>query len=400
MLGDGSLRIVKQSASIVWGHTSSDKEYTEWSKHAIGDIGKDYSPTISGYGSTMYRAGTISCNEIKVEFDNWIINDRKTVPSNIHELLDPISLAFWYMDDGSLSHEETQEDRCTFATNSFTIEECELLQKGLKKFNIGSTLKNYGDGNRIFINSNNAERLFLLVAPYVPISMQRKLPERYRGHNGWIPNGNGQYKERLVELTIDNIEHVNDKSFKKMDLETETHNYFAHDILVHNSNSRFLFHNDQFYVGSRRQWSTEGENNWWRAAAKYPGIEEFCRLHPDWILYGEIYGNVQTLRYGKTQEDPICFAAFDIFNGNEFLSVRGKTSYLYGLGIPMVPLIKYSTYNFDEVQELVSGQSLIQGADHIREGIVVTPMEEMYDRRLGRVVLKFVSNEYLEGKDQ
>jgi ATP-dependent RNA circularization protein (DNA/RNA ligase family) len=165
---------------------------------------------------------------------------------------------------------------------------------------------------------------------------------------------------------------------------------------IHGASARFLFHNDTFYVGTRKQWNIEGDNIWWKAAAKYPNIETFCRKHPDWILYGEVYGKVQTLRYGTTLENPIRFAAFDIFNTNEFLGVEAKRNYMYEYGIPEVPLVKYIKYDFEKIKEIVSGPSLVNGANHLREGIVVTPFTEMYDRKVGRAILKFVSPEYLE----
>ncbi|MDP6053309.1 MAG: hypothetical protein QF879_13265 [Candidatus Latescibacteria bacterium] len=57
--------------------------------------------------------------------------------------------------------------------------------------------------------------------------------------------------------------------------------------------------------------------------------------------------------------------------------------------------LKYMEYNLKEIKELVSGPSLVYWAKYLREGIVVTPYNERCGRKVGRVILKFVSPEYL-----
>jgi hypothetical protein len=59
-------------------------------------------------------------------------------------------------------------------------------------------------------------------------------------------------------------------------------------------------------------------------------------------------------------------------------------------------------YFFDTCMALAEGPSLIPGAKHYREGIVVKPLEERYDKMVGRVQLKIVSAMCLEnaGKER
>ena len=55
---------------------------------------------------------------------------RKIVPPNIEQLLiDPIALAIWYLDDCT----KRNYNACRFATQSFSLEENELLQSTLEK---------------------------------------------------------------------------------------------------------------------------------------------------------------------------------------------------------------------------------------------------------------------------
>jgi hypothetical protein len=61
-----------------------------------------------------------------------------------------------------------------------------------------------------------------------------------------------------------------------------------------------------------------------------------------------------------------------------------------------VPSFGIMPFNFDVLQKLADGPSLIPGANHIREGIVIRPVKERTDMRLGRILFKLVSNAYLE----
>ena len=54
---------------------------------------------------------------------------RKIVPNNIAELLTPCALAYWIMDDGGIN----AYNATILNTDSFTLEEVELLQKALEE---------------------------------------------------------------------------------------------------------------------------------------------------------------------------------------------------------------------------------------------------------------------------
>ena len=55
-------------------------------------------------------------------------------------------------------------------------------------------------------------------------------------------------------------------------------------------------------------------------------------------------------------------------------------------------------YDFDTICELAEGPTLVKHAKEgtIREGVVVSPIEERSDPHLGRCKLKVVSGAYLE----
>ncbi len=239
MLGDAHIPSIGARREIIWSHTSSDAGYVEWVRRAIGPLCGNTHTKVSGHGSEMLCTRTVSSDFIRQKFDDFYMPDHtKVVPAWVAEAIDPIALAFWYMDDGSLAHQDGQEDRAAFATCAFTESDCRTLVAGMARLGVVAAVRLYAGYPRLFLNADNAERLFLLVAPYIPPCMQRKLPARYRGHDGWLPQHGAEYKSMLVEQRVDAISSFSIKS-GRYSMETETGNYFANGILVGDSG-----HND------------------------------------------------------------------------------------------------------------------------------------------------------------
>lgn len=166
---------------------------------------------------------------------------------------------------------------------------------------------------------------------------------------------------------------------------------------IHGANSRFSYSNGRMWCGSRSEWKAYSENNlWWKALANTPQLESFCKDNPDWIVYGETYGDVQSFRYGCKKGD-VRFAAFDLLSPHRkwvnAIECRGK---LGDYAVPQVPLLATIHYDFDSICQLAEGPSTVDGADHVREGCVVKPLTERWDDHIGRVCLKVVGVGYLE----
>ena len=54
-------------------------------------------------------------------------------------------------------------------------------------------------------------------------------------------------------------------------------------------------------------------------------------------------------------------------------------------------------FDLETIRKLSDGPTLIGGANHIREGVVVKPRIERTDPKVGRVILKYVGDAYLLG---
>lgn len=147
----------------------------------------------------------------------------------------------------------------------------------------------------------------------------------------------------------------------------------------------------------------ENENNIYIKTLRETGVID--RLHhiagdnrasPIFFL-GEVFGKgVQDLEYGV----PPAFRIFAVVTG-----FRGYQRYedwntveelAIRLGINTVPVLYKGPFSYDVMMTYTSGMETVTGKGvHLREGIVVTPTTERVDHRIGRVILKSVSEAYL-----
>lgn len=165
---------------------------------------------------------------------------------------------------------------------------------------------------------------------------------------------------------------------------------------IHGANARYLFVDGVFYMGSRSQWlKPDVGHPWKRAAETDPRIQAWCEAHPGVVLYGEIYGAVQSLKYGRKPGE-ISFAAFAAPEAGEWMDTGFLLAEADGL-LPTVPVIYHGPYSAD-LLELAEKDSTVPGAEagHMREGLVIVPDHERRHDEIGRVALKHISNRYWE----
>lgn len=169
---------------------------------------------------------------------------------------------------------------------------------------------------------------------------------------------------------------------------------------IHGSNARFVFKDDHMYAGSRTQWKAVTANCIWRKVLEaQPWIEEWCRANPGYGLYGEVTPTQgEKFEYGS--KEPQLFT-FDIRTPEGTWVSLDADKYLFaGPKVKWVPVLYTGPFNWEAIRLLVDGQTTVPGAKGIREGIVIRPFKERHVRGLGRLILKIVSNAYLEKDNQ
>lgn len=164
---------------------------------------------------------------------------------------------------------------------------------------------------------------------------------------------------------------------------------------IHGTNFRITFQEDRLRVGSRNQYRKKSDSClYWQAVKYNPWIEEIAIAHPGKVFYGEVFGWVQNLRYGAARNTPHMLKMFDVFDHGRYLNADDRYKLLDES--QKVPVLYRGPSSEEIIMKYISGPSTIPGANHYREGIVIKPTTELYDVRIGRLVLKAVSPEYLE----
>ena len=98
---------------------------------------------------------------------------KKLIPLTIGDLLTPLSLCYWIFDDGCFHKTQRSIYLCT---NSFTLEEVNLLMSGLtNKFNLKCTIHKHGKGYRIRISSKSLPVIQSLLKDIMPSMMLCKI---------------------------------------------------------------------------------------------------------------------------------------------------------------------------------------------------------------------------------
>jgi RNA ligase (TIGR02306 family) len=125
-------------------------------------------------------------------------------------------------------------------------------------------------------------------------------------------------------------------------------------------------------------------------------IEELAfDLDEPLTVMGETFGpGVQDLHYGGALQFRI-FAACSGYRGDHrYFNADDLATLAKDLGVELVPVLYRGPFSWEALEEHTNGVTAL-GGKHVREGVVVTPVVERKDLRLGRVALKSVSEKYL-----
>lgn len=245
-LGDGCLlQFGNRTAELQNGCVKEKEEYLDWFVSIMNGLHyKEAKEYISGYGSKIVRAKTYRSADMYNYFKNLATfnngKGRKLLPQLIQEIT-PLSLAIFYMEDGSLGHTDFQKDRAAFAICDYTEkQDCEIICDCFRKFNIEPKLYTDRNGyNRIRLNTKEAYKFFDLIERYIPPIMRYKLPKEYRSRQYLVLKDTEKFEQGFVFSEQEVLENIPvNETHKEYDLETELHNYIVGLSIVHNTSMR------------------------------------------------------------------------------------------------------------------------------------------------------------------
>jgi RNA ligase (TIGR02306 family) len=167
---------------------------------------------------------------------------------------------------------------------------------------------------------------------------------------------------------------------------------------IHGANARFCHDGERLWVGSRTQIKRYDPANLWWMAAEVEGLAEKLARLPGLVFFGEVFGQVQDLKYGITKGCAFrCFDVFDVRNGR-YLDHEDAREAAGDVGVAWVPELHRGRWGDVDPATFAEGDSFLatmNGAKHVREGFVVKPLRERWHERLGRVILKRHGEGYL-----
>lgn len=170
---------------------------------------------------------------------------------------------------------------------------------------------------------------------------------------------------------------------------------------VHGANVRILWLDGQLFVGNRAVWYEENDRIFaWRAARNTPALIELAKAHPGKIFYGEGIPCQKGFPYGRTGMEPTVLL-YKVMSGDDgnYLGVEEYLRLVSTAGVQTVPSLGTMPFDYGMLQQLANGPSLVPGAQHMREGVVVEPVETRFAPEIGRVLLKLHGSDFL-GTDE
>lgn len=172
ILGDGYMRIIpgRFDAFLEINHSSKAKDYVDYKFKMLKRICKSApKERKTNEGRIAYRFFTKQHKDISNLYRLFYKNKRKIIPKNLK--LDPLSIAIWYMDDGSKSR-----DRDIYLnTQQFSLLDQKRLINILREYKIKARLNKDKKYYRIRILKESIGEFMKIITPHIIPSMQYKI---------------------------------------------------------------------------------------------------------------------------------------------------------------------------------------------------------------------------------
>lgn len=174
---------------------------------------------------------------------------------------------------------------------------------------------------------------------------------------------------------------------------------------IHGSNARVGRIDGEWMAGSmevRRKQPEEGVFNTYWYPLSFQSVrsllEDLSRTHRQVILFGEIFGSkIQSFHYGL--RNTLGFRAFDLLLDGRYMNWPDFLLLCGTYGVETVPVLATIPFDLESIKRYSEGKTMLMWENpHIREGVVVRPLQERTDPKIGRVILKYVSDSYLFGE--
>jgi len=228
-------------ARLRWRHGVKQTEYADWKASLFANL--RISRSTDAKRAVFFDAQPLP--ELAELRQAVYVGRKKVLSHDYLKRLTPLSLALWYMDDGSFRirakglQERTVDGRSEICVEAIEPTSRQRLVEYLadtwdlrpRLIQRGATQKTY-----LVFSKDETAKLHALIAPFVHLSMAYKLLPEYRGRCDvqpvFVPS-----RDELAALPITAIKiEPKTRSMHRFDIEVEgSHNYFVDGVMVHNS---------------------------------------------------------------------------------------------------------------------------------------------------------------------
>jgi hypothetical protein len=197
LLGDAYLT---PNGSLQIEHCLEQAAYTHWKYRMLESIAGKVPRPVERYDcrtNKTYRSLRFYTKAVLKSYRASFYQDRKkVVPNNIGDILDPLAVAVWFMDDGGRGARTPRG--LVFNTSGFCAEEQVFLQRILvQQFGVVTSIHPRRKGFQLYVKAESFARFSELISPYLVTSMRYKLPvdpvttspRRKRRDSGPVPSG-------------------------------------------------------------------------------------------------------------------------------------------------------------------------------------------------------------------
>lgn len=182
ILGDGYVSKPRGNSKCSMLDIKYDQRYLTYMKW-LHDQLQSLNPSLikKKKGYHQYRFYTESRKDIGELRGIFYPNGKKRIPLDIKKyLVDPITIAVWYQDDGTLDQREKYHSNSLFATHCFSKRQCQLLANTLRMnfdldVRVCRCLMRGKLRFRLYVTSRSMDKFMRLIEPYIQECFYYKL---------------------------------------------------------------------------------------------------------------------------------------------------------------------------------------------------------------------------------
>lgn len=179
ILGDGHLETTNDKTyRLKIEHSYKQKAYVDWLYQELKPLAtgepKIKEQSVKGVVYRKYWFNTRYTGSLRFYAQQFYENKRKIVPRSIGRWLTPLTMAVWFMDDGSIKS-KAHRARLINTQGFSKSEVVNLMTAMLTKHNLHCKLRKQKEGWQIMIMATDAKSFTTLIKPHIHPSMDYKL---------------------------------------------------------------------------------------------------------------------------------------------------------------------------------------------------------------------------------